>query len=499
MPEGAPETSGDQEGPEVEGGRASEESRDGQGAAQGEARIGLLVPVGVLLLAAMAVWAVFSSQEGGASSDELESAGSTSSPTDDDPPALAEAWRAPTPAPESEAESAGGADGAVAALWAGDGTVTQLTPQGVIGYGDLDGAPAWEAPAPAGTAGICAASPSTNADGLGAVVYRASGEPGECSVLAVLDTGTGELLWRQDLTVGEPGVGPGPLPPEKVRVTVGDSAVAVTADRPDEGPDDTGPVGPGGPDEAAATSAFHRFAVASGEPLAEPLPPQEVACPSAQHTLVRHAGQRVVALAECPEPNATEARRLDVYHADTGEWEWSHSAADPTFDVTDVLTGDPVLLLQDEHVVAYGETGEELWRLPAGEAEGALVERHTVVADEVLVAQHREPNGDPGLAAFAGYGLADGARLWEAELPSDVRLLGLDDNGMVLLAHQDGRQLALSWLDPATGEERPAGEAELARPLAEGRLVLAHDPHQLYVMSAPEAGAERAHLHAFER
>ncbi len=448
--------------------------------AQGDDRIGLLATVGVLFLALLTVGVVWFTRADAAMEAEVSTGELASSPSAETPQ-LAEVWQAP--------DAAGGLTGedAVTRLWPGDSVVTRVSTTGVTGYGTLDGQPVWQAEAPEGAAEPCAASQSTNASGLGAVLYRLAADPATpCSVLAVYDTVDGDLLWSHDLTT-DPDFGAeysaDAADPGVPVVTVGEQTVTVNLD------------------EAGSVAGFHRFATATGEELSLPEPPADDWCAQPLPLTVRHAGSRIVMLSECPaeQPGEAANRALSVYHADTGESEWTHLSDDPDFGFTGILAGNPVLIFQgegeDEQLVAFSETGEELWRRPvgaAGERPGLLPEGAVVVGD-VLVSRYEPVGGAEGYLV-AGYDLSIRERLWMRELPEGSSLLGVDTAGAPLLGRPDGDRLELLRLDPATGVEAPVGTVE---PLAPSLVDV--DDHQLYVLSeAGNADSPLLRLRAFD-
>ncbi|MDT0347657.1 outer membrane protein assembly factor BamB family protein [Streptomyces litchfieldiae] len=426
--------------------------------AEGESRTGLVaLPVAVLLLALLTVWVVvFSREDGAVEGDGLVA--STSAATSE-PAELAELWRSP-----AVAAAIDDAGARATRLWAHDGTVTLVSTAGVRGFGTVDGAPLWEAAAPPGAGAPCAAAEGTNAAGIGAVLYLVEDGQADtgCSVLGMVDTTSGELLWWQRFAR--------PVAAADVTVSVGEQAVTV-------GLDDTGEL-----------AGFRRYAVSDGAELGLPPQPEDGswACADGRETLaVRHAGSRLAVLTRC-----ASTPELTVYHADTGELEWTHPASDPEFGFSGILAGDPVLLLQGNEAVAYAETGEELWRLPL---DGLRTEMSAVAGGVLCVRS--------GSAGLAGYDVADGDRLWETELPEGAQLFGVDDEERLLLGHPaDSEWLRLTRLDPADGSLDPAGSIPLdGRRVHDGQFV-AWDEHQLYVMAPIRRdGTDGLRLRAFER
>ncbi|MDT0270333.1 PQQ-binding-like beta-propeller repeat protein [Streptomyces sp. DSM 44915] len=458
--------------------------------AESEGRIGLAATVGVVLLALLTVWVVVFSREDGVGPD-AEPAGETTTPG---PPAtleLAELWTAP-----AGAAPVRGQGGRTIRVWAHDGTVTVVTAAGVRGRLAVDGREAWAADPPPGAGPPCAAAGATNAAGLGAVVFTAA--DGGCSVLGVLDVTDGDLRWWRQLT----GPDATPADPAGVAVELGEGTVAV------------------GLDAAGTPAAFHRFAVADATPLPLPAPPDGAAagCPDdrRQPRTVRQRGSRLLVLSDCPGAR----RELSAYGADTGEWHWSH-AADQETELTAgaLLAGDPVVLVRgrdtEAELVAYGESGEELWHRPLGATEaaagprpGPLPGEHAVVAGEVLITRYQAPAdvrdgpaAEPAASwALAGYELAGGQPRWTTELAPGTQLLGVAELGVPLLAEPTADdRLRILTLDPGTGGTTRLGTVPLHPDRAYDHQFTAFDEHQLYLLTAFEGGTPRLRLAAYER
>lgn len=439
-----------------------------------DSRVGLLATVGVVLLAVLTVGVV------GVSRDRVGDAAEAASGPPPEPARLAEVWRVPTVA----AEPLG--------TWAHDTVLTRITTRdgngGVVAYDTTDGSTLWRAAPPSGAERPCAASERTNRQGLGAVLYE--GERG-CTVLAVVD-GDG-VAWSTELAGtpengqaggdGQGGRSGGDGGPEAAggaeqpALVVGEETVTVSLDN-----------------ASGEVAAFHRLDLATGDELPLPEPPPGECRDGGDPRSLRHADGRVVAVHAC-----ARTRVMSVYDADSGELQWTRQAPrGVAAAATRLLAGDPVLLLRGEgaerHVVAYGETGEELWRRPAGGATGELLPGSATVADDVLLSRYATHAAADGVG-YAAYGLADGEQRWSTRLPAETRLYGIDSNGMPLLGHPDGDRLRLLWLDPADGAHHPAG----AVPAPDGVEVAAitHDDDQLYVSTrTPD---DRLRLRAFER
>ncbi|GAB2897872.1 outer membrane protein assembly factor BamB family protein [Streptomyces mayteni] len=373
--------------------------------AEGEGRIGLVAPVGVLLLALLAAWAVL----GGRDDEALEPIADASPEPTAAQAAAVEVWRVP----------ADDASSGPLRLWPHEDVVTVVSEAGVTGYDTVDGAVRWEAAAPPEAGPPCAASAAVDPAGLGAVLYRSA--DGRCAVLAVVDTRNGSLPWWRAFT-GEV---------DQPTVTVGESAVTVTLDA------------------AGDPAGFHRLARDSG---AELPPPDCLSEPGV--TAVRHAGSRIVALGPCG---------LTVHDAETGAVLWTGQARQ---EPPELLADDPVLLREADETVAYAETGEELWRLPfvpatvtmagetllAGDDDGRLAGhdlltgerrwREQLPPDTRLFASDRDDGriltGTEGAEGADAYRLAwldptDGTRTPAPPLPRSPALLAYDDHQLYAL------------------------------------------------------------------
>jgi outer membrane protein assembly factor BamB len=112
---------------------------------------------------------------------------------DDDAPR--EAWRAPhtgTGVSVGDVEELG--------LWAHDSVVTRIASTAVGGFDADDGSPLWELDSPQGTVAACAASERPNARAIGAIVFSTAYAPEQrCTVVVIVDSHDGEVLWRRDM------------------------------------------------------------------------------------------------------------------------------------------------------------------------------------------------------------------------------------------------------------------------------------------------------------
>ncbi|MFR9724539.1 PQQ-binding-like beta-propeller repeat protein [Streptomyces sp. MS19] len=443
----------------------------------GEGRIGLVATVGVLLFGLLTVLVVISTRQDAtdtADPGELVSDAGATLPQTAPPAALGRIWQTPA-APTGAATDGGGPSTDTAdpappiRLWAHDATLATVAPSGVSGYGSLDGTRLWTADAPPDAGPLCAAGDGVSASGVGAVLRTAEG--GGCAYLSVIDIDTGTTLWSADLTDPDPAPGARPADPADVTVTAGDQTVTVNLDA------------------AGTPAAFHRFDATTGTVLPPPAPPaDEPLCPEdAEPQALHHAGSRIVELTRCA---GTGDLLLNAYAADTGELEWTHPADDPAFTFSGVAAGDPVLLRQGSQLVAYAETGDELWRMAEPD--------RSLVTGTVLSVQDGPPAA--GLVPLAGYDLATGRRLWTDDAEAGTQFFGEDDRGALLTGRVTGDALWLESRDPDTGAATPGPIAELPAHRVDDRLAVAYDEYQLYVLATVETDEGPAlRLRAYER
>jgi outer membrane protein assembly factor BamB len=388
---------------------------------------------------------------------------------------MTEAWRVP----DDDSLVVGDVD---PGLWVHDAVVTRVAPASVTGYDASDGHRLWEAETPDGAGRACAASERTNAEGIGAVFFTSASEDGdgdgdgeECTVLGVIDTRDGTLLWSRQLTF------PAYVAGEDVTATVGEETVIIN-------------------DSSNAPDGFHRFDLATGDEL--PVPPGPD-CPTGSTSTpitIGHAESRILVLSTCVE-QATGTYGswiLGVYDAETWEFLWSRPANEATAPYA--VSGEPLIVAEGSHWVAYSDTGERLWRLRiTDEVTGVRRLDERSVVGEVLIAESLTEDGS-GRGIFAGYDVNSGELLWRGTFPELTEVLGEDDDGAVLLGtyeySDDGGQLHLSWLDPADGTARNAGTVPF--PLQDGTIgmVAAFDADRLFLSGSVE---RELRLRAFER
>ncbi|MEO3750516.1 PQQ-binding-like beta-propeller repeat protein [Streptomyces sp. B6B3] len=265
-------------------------------------------------------------------------------------------------------------------LWAPDGgPVVTISGTGVVGYDPLTGASLWELepPTPAGTP--CGAS-EVNGDGIGAVMYHRNdvGDEPHCSVLVVVDTRGGEVLWHEELA------GPADtVVSEGTLVTVGESVISAR-------PDDDAPL--------------LRFAL-DGERLPPLETPEDDAASCDARTSWELTAEHVLAWTPCGEE---DVMRVAAFGTDSGQLAWTTELEGRGRDsLTYLLPGEELAAtIGLDHLLVFDSAGEVRAEIPGVASEG-------VVAGSVLVL----PEGPTaaGTDGFVGYDLHSGEMLWREE------------------------------------------------------------------------------------
>lgn len=386
---------------------------------------------------------------------------------------LAEQWRTPAVAHQPKHVW-------LPPLWVAGDVVVGISTEGVTGYNAATGTPAWNLTAPEGADKPCAASPTVNGAGIGAVLFGPSGGRGgeeACSVLAVVDTASGKLLWSQDLTTGDRAYPSADVIP----VSVGEKTVTVEL----------------------IEDGLHRFSL-DGKELPTPKVTVGKQCDDF-YVHWRHSARYLVAVVDCPK--LTDAQNhLAAYDAASGEQLWTMA------DFTDedrparveILTDQPLTIATQERLVSFGEGGKVLTDLPLDRPDGHL---HLdpgdfAIRDSVLVTSYDSAAND-----FVGIDLTTGAELWKQEFSFAPHPLAPGSGaGGELVALQDGvlqgknamREYLALW-DARKGGEPPtqgmlpenAGSAQALATSADGGV--------LYVLAEPEDNKEALQIQAYRR
>jgi hypothetical protein len=335
------------------------------------ARSGRLVAA-ALVTGGVLLTACGGSDDSGDSGDAGGDAGSTSE--------LASAWRTAPVAADDDAMPQ-------SRVWATDKAVVSVTSSGVRGYDPATGEDSWELAPPEGADTPCGAAPEVNAQGIGAVLYRPvnAASPDTCSVLGVVDTASGELLWSQDLTTPDPEyASPGSY---YTPVTVGEEAVTVEL----------------------VEDGLHRFAVADGAELPVPEVPAQQVCED-YYTDWRHSPEHLVAVTSCDEMTDAESE-ITAYDAASGEELWTASdATGADDDIAEIVADAPLTITTQEKLVSFGEDGQVAADLPLDRQDGylAIEPGDYGVQGSTLVTTF-----DSSAQEFVGIDLTTGEEAWQ--------------------------------------------------------------------------------------
>ncbi|MGP3966632.1 outer membrane protein assembly factor BamB family protein [Streptomyces sp. 6N223] len=421
-------------------------------ARSGRLAAALLVAGGMLLTAACGDSGEDASGEDGAAADELAATWRTQPVTADD-----EALPQPR-------------------LWATDRAVVSVTSSGVRGYDPATGEDRWELPPPEGADAPCGAAPDVNAQGIGAVLYRPvnAASPDTCSVLGVVDTASGELLWSHDLTTPDPEyAAPGS---SYTPVTVGEETV--TAELVEDG--------------------LHRFAVADGAELPVPEVPAQQVCEDF-YTDWRHSAEHLVAVTSCDEMTEAESE-ITAFDAASGEELWTApDATGADDDIAEIVAGAPLTVTTQERLVSFGEDGQVAADLPLDRQDGYLAVEpgNFAVQGSTLVTTF-----DDSAQEFVGIDLTTGEEAWQKSPDGPAEgFVGGDDH--VLSAYSavadgtGGAPTHIARLNAADGTWTVEG----VLPEDAGfTWTMAADDATVYVLAEPDSGGDGTlRIEAYER
>jgi hypothetical protein len=217
-----------------------------------------------------------------------------------------------------------------------------------------DGEESWTAePPPGAQGGPCAASAEPNAAGAAAVAYSPTGSADNCTILAAVDTASGELLWHRDFAAdGAPASMTG------LRLLAGPETFSAEA-------------------YMDSDKTVLRFAATDGAlrdtVQLPPLPPDAEDCDEARYVAAGTEHLVIARTVDCGYYGYYGGETF-VYDTDTGEM--LHKADEAVF-VESVLTTDPLVVTADEYDDGYDDyddytTSLELRALPGtGDSTGA--------------------------------------------------------------------------------------------------------------------------------
>jgi outer membrane protein assembly factor BamB len=360
-------------------------------------------------------------------------------------------------------------------VWATGDAVVAINGEGVTGYDPASGEERWTLPAPEGAEGPCAASPGVNGAGIGAILYRPAQapDPDSCSVLAVVDTTSGELLWSEDLTTAEGYAYPSAT---VAPVSVGVETVSVEL----------------------IEDGLHRFSLEGGEELPVPEVPGAGGRCDDYYTDWRHTPTRLVAVSACDEMGGV-ANQVTAFDADSGEELWTATdVMGENDEVSEVVSAEPLAIATDERVLAFGQNGSVTADLPLDRPDGYL-DVETPGSFAVLGSALVTSPDDSG-QEFVGINLASGEELWKETLemaPEPIAAAGdhvatlysdVPDGGTETYEH-------VGRLDFATGTHEVAGV--LPGDAAGYPLALASEGSNVYVLREPDGDDGSMRIEAY--
>ncbi|MFE3112339.1 PQQ-binding-like beta-propeller repeat protein [Kitasatospora indigofera] len=359
------------------------------------------------------------------------------------------AWSAQPAAEPAAAQP--GADDTLIGSWLLDAAVVRAESTGVRAYDLAAGKPTWSVEAPAAGAVPCGLSPSVNAAGLGAALFRPQADPNSpCTLVVAVDTRTGKTAWTKTLSDAK----------EKYAARIGvteDKVIAI------------------GDDKAVAWQS------ADGADIWQ-YTGQGKFC-----TLAGGVGAKTVVLhSSCADSTPVDqAVSLNTADGKVGWWRGLNNQPR----TVSVLSAEPAVVattgaaVTDDRIFAWGPAGDPATEIP-------------VVADDTRIdVVHGSFSATPGMyfqdrtmavtltpvaggpVTVAAYDLTTGKQLWKAPTAEKgkVRAVGLD-NGALLLAADErlGQPARLSRFALADGTETvggnfPQGTGSL---LISGRVLL---------------------------
>ncbi|GGV10957.1 hypothetical protein GCM10010495_25280 [Kitasatospora herbaricolor] len=339
-----------------------------------------------------------------------------------------------------------GADDTLIGGWLLEAAVVRAESTGVHAFDLAAGKPTWSVEAPAAGAVPCGLSPSVNAAGLGAALFRPQADPNSpCTLVVAVDTRTGKTVWTKTLSDAK----------EKYAARIGvteDKVIAI------------------GDDKAVAWQS------ADGADIWQ-YTGQGKFC-----TLAGGVGAKTVVLhSSCADSTPVDqAVSLNTADGKVGWWRGLNNQPR----TVSVLSAEPAVVattgaaVTDDRIFAWGPAGDPATEIP-------------VVADDTRIdVVHGSFSATPGMyfqdrtmavtmtpvaggpVTVAAYDLSTGKQLWKAPTAEKgkVRAVGLD-NGALLLAADErlGQPARLSRFALADGTETVGGNF----PQGTGSLLIA--------------------------
>ncbi|WP_033821053.1 PQQ-binding-like beta-propeller repeat protein, partial [Kitasatospora sp. MBT63] len=356
-----------------------------------------------------------------------------------------------------------GSDDTLAGSWLLADAVVRADGSGVHAYGLADGKATWTLQAPADGAVPCGLSPSVNAKGLGAVLFRAAADPKlPCTTLAAVDTKTGKAVWTKAVSDTKDAYAAHVAVTDDKVIAVGDDRAAAWA--AEDGKDVWQYAGQG------------KFCTLSGGA----------------------GGATVVLHSSCAD--STPVDQAVALNAADGKVTWWRGLNNQPKTVT-VLSAEPAVVLTtgekpaDDRVFAWGPSGDPAAEIPVAAESGRLeVARGTFDAvPGVYFHEHTmiaavTPADPAGAPAVAAYDLTTGKSVWRTPVAEKrkSRPVGLDGSGLLLAVDERLDQpahisrFALTGGQETQGGAFPPGTGSLltsGRLLAGGEKVVAMPEH----------------------
>jgi len=314
------------------------------------------------------------------------------------------AWTAqPAQAP------AAGTDDTLTGTWLLADAVVRADASGVHAYALADGKPTWTLDAPAAGAVACGLSPTVNAGGLGAVVFRSSADPkSPCTTVAAVDTKTGKATWTKNLADAKDNYA--------AHVAVTDDKVIAVGD-----------------DKAAA------WAAGDGKDL------WQYAGQGKFCTLSGGAsGKTVLLYSSCADSSPVD--QAVALNADDGKVKWWRGLNNQPKTVT-VLSAEPAVVLTtgaqpaDDRVFAWGAEGDPAAEIPVTVEGGGRLDAARGIFDAAPGVFFHDRTmlvtvtADGGaVTAVTAYDLNTGKAQWKTAVAEKgkSRAVGVDGGGLLL-------------------------------------------------------------------
>ncbi|WP_395293842.1 PQQ-binding-like beta-propeller repeat protein [Kitasatospora hibisci] len=344
--------------------------------------------------------------------------------------AHAKAWSA-----QPAAALQSGTDDTLVGSWLLSDAVVRADATGVHAYDRADGKPTWSVEPPAAGAVPCGLSPSVNAAGVGAALFRPQADPkSPCTSVVAVDTKTGKTAWTKSVTDAKGAYTAHVGVTEDKVIAVGDDR-AVAWESAD------------GKDVWQYTGQGKFCSLSGGA-----------------------AGKTVVIASSCADSTPTD-QAVALNTAD-GKVSWWRGLNNQPKTVT-VLSAEPAVVLTtgekptDDKVFAWGASGDPAAEIPVAAGEGRLDVGHgTFSATPGVFFQDRTmvtllvPVNAGGPASVVGYDLDTGQQRWKtaASEKGEVRAVGVDGSALLLAVDERRDQPAhLSRFALAGGQESVGG------------------------------------------